>query len=52
MEFARKYRDQAHTFWDKVLWTDETKINLYQSNGKAKVWKKKGSGHDLNHTLL
>lgn len=24
-------------FWDKVLWTDETKINLYQSDKKAYI---------------
>ena len=27
-----------------------TKINLYQSDGKAKVWRKKGSAHDPKHT--
>ena len=27
------------------LWTDETKINLFQSDGKAKVRRKKGSAH-------
>ena len=30
--------------------TDETKINLYQSDGKARVWRKKGSAHDPKHT--
>ena len=33
-----------------VLWTDETKINLYQSDGKAELWRKKGSAHDPKHT--
>ena len=42
--------DEAHKFWDKVLWTDATKINLYQSDGKANVWRKKGSAHDPEHT--
>uniref|UniRef100_A0AAQ5XE21 Transposase Tc1-like domain-containing protein n=1 Tax=Amphiprion ocellaris TaxID=80972 RepID=A0AAQ5XE21_AMPOC len=50
LEFAMKYRDEAQKFWDRVLWTDETKRNLYQSNGKAKVWRKKGSAHDPKHT--
>lgn len=27
-------------------------INLYPSDGKARVWGKKGSAHDLNHTSL
>ncbi|KAL1270480.1 hypothetical protein QQF64_029496 [Cirrhinus molitorella] len=26
-----------------VLWTDETKINLYQSDGKRRVWRRKGT---------
>ncbi len=39
---ARRTGDKPQKFWDKVLWTDETKINLYQSDGKLKVWRKKG----------
>uniref|UniRef100_A0A3B1IQX0 Transposase Tc1-like domain-containing protein n=1 Tax=Astyanax mexicanus TaxID=7994 RepID=A0A3B1IQX0_ASTMX len=50
LEFARKYRDEPQTFWNTVLWTDETKINLYQSDGKAKVWRKKGTAQDPRHT--
>ena len=33
---------EPQTFRNKVLWTNETKINLYQNDGKAKVWRKKG----------
>uniref|UniRef100_A0A3B3REF2 Transposase Tc1-like domain-containing protein n=1 Tax=Paramormyrops kingsleyae TaxID=1676925 RepID=A0A3B3REF2_9TELE len=25
---ARKYRDEPQQLWNKVLWTDETEINL------------------------
>ena len=35
LELAIKYRDEAHKFWDKILWTDATKINLYQSDGNV-----------------
>ena len=34
IQFAKKYRDEQQKFWNKVLWTDEAKINLYQSDGK------------------
>lgn len=50
LDFAKKHRDQPQKFWNKVVWTDETKINLYQSDGKAKVWRKKGSAYDPKHT--
>lgn len=34
---------------NKVLWT---KMNLYQDDGKAKMWKKKGSAHDPKFASL
>ena len=47
----QRYRVEPQKFWNKVLWTDETKINLDQSEGKAKVWRMKGSAHDPKHTI-
>lgn len=38
LEFLKKYRDEPQMFWDTVSWTDGTKINLYQSDKKAKVF--------------
>lgn len=29
----------------KVLWTDETNINMYQIDGRSKVWRWKDSKH-------
>ena len=39
LEFAR-----AH--YMEQLWIDETKINLYQNDGKRKVWKNLGTALD------
>lgn len=36
--------------WSKTLWTDETEINEYQSDGKRKVLRRKGTSHDLKQT--
>ncbi len=36
-------------FWNNILWTDETKINLYQSDGKRRVWRRKETAHDPKH---
>ena len=49
LQFAKEYRHEPQKFWNKVVWTDETKINLDQSDEKDKVWRKKGSAHD-SHT--
>uniref|UniRef100_A0A8C5Q4E8 Transposase n=1 Tax=Leptobrachium leishanense TaxID=445787 RepID=A0A8C5Q4E8_9ANUR len=49
LEFA-KHLTKPSQFWNKILWTDEIKINLYQSDGKRKVWRRKGTAHDPKHT--
>ncbi len=46
LEFAKRHLKKPSQFWSNILWTDETKINLYQSDGKRRVWRRKGTAHD------
>ena len=39
MEFVRRYEHWTVEDWKRVLWTDETKINRYGSDGTQWVWK-------------
>ncbi len=50
LEFAKRHLKKPSQFWNNILWTDETKINLYQSDGKRRVWRRKGTAHDPKHT--
>ncbi len=50
LEFAKKHKGEPVEFLNCVLWTDETQINLYLTDGKAKVWRKKGTANDPKHT--
>ncbi len=50
LEFAKRHRKKPTQFWNSIPWTDETKINLYQSDGKRRVWRRKGTAHDPKHT--
>lgn len=50
LEFAKQHLKKPLQFWNNILWTDETKINLYQSDGKRRVWRRKGTAHDPKHT--
>lgn len=34
------------------MWTDEAKVNPYQNDGNAKVWRRKGSDYDPKHNSL
>ncbi len=48
LEFAKKHKEPEEFL---CLWTNETKINLYLSDGKAKMWRKKGTANDPKHTV-
>ncbi|MCI4379917.1 hypothetical protein PGIGA_G00233920 [Pangasianodon gigas] len=37
--------------WKKVLWSDETKIELFGLNAKRYVWRKPNTEHDPEHTI-
>ena len=54
LEFARRHKNWTVEDWKKVIWTDETKINLFGSDGKLYRWKKKGfelTEHDIQKTV-
>ena len=42
MDFAEKHIDWTVDDWKRVIWSDETKINRIESDGKHWVWKKQG----------
>ena len=39
-EFARKHQDWSIDDWKCIIWTDESKFNLFGSDGKEYYWKK------------
>jgi transposase len=41
LKFAKKYRKWKKEDWRKVMFTDETKINRFGSDGKLYCWRKK-----------
>ena len=42
LEYAKKYIDEPLSFWNKVLWRDESKFNLKKTDGRVRVWRKPG----------
>ena len=39
LEYARVHRAKPLGFWNNVIWSDESKFNLFGSNGKIVVWR-------------
>ncbi|MBN3279959.1 TCB1 transposase, partial [Polyodon spathula] len=51
LEFARKHESDAAAMWEKVLWSDETKIENFGQNSKRYVWRKPNTAHASRHTI-
>lgn len=41
MEFATEYKNKTNEFWEKVIFSDESKFNIFGSDGRELVWRKK-----------
>ena len=38
--FARRYENKSVTFWERVIFKDETQVNLFGREGFQHVWRK------------
>uniref|UniRef100_A0A8C5PGB7 Uncharacterized protein n=1 Tax=Leptobrachium leishanense TaxID=445787 RepID=A0A8C5PGB7_9ANUR len=43
LKFAKEHLDARQHYWQNILWTDETKIELFGKNTQHYVWRKKGT---------
>lgn len=39
LQFAKEYVGKNNEFWEKVMFTDESKFNIFQSVGRILVWR-------------
>ena len=39
LEFAQAHMEDSPLQWSKILWSDETKIELFEQNQKKYVWR-------------
>lgn len=51
LEFAKKHINKGIDFWKRVLFTDESKYNIFGYDGKAKVWRKPNTAMDPKHLM-
>jgi transposase len=48
LDFAKKFKSWTFENWKRVIWSDETKICVFGSEGRRYYWKRRGSPM-LNH---
>lgn len=51
LEFARAHINDTQEQWSKVLWSDETKIELFGVHQRKYVWRKSGEEVDPDKTI-
>ena len=39
LNFAKEHEMKSEEYWKTILWSDETKINLFGSDGVQHVWR-------------
>ncbi|GBL64137.1 Transposable element Tcb1 transposase [Araneus ventricosus] len=49
LEFAKSYIGKPPEFWNSVLFVDESKFNVFGSDGKQMVWRKPNSELEMKN---
>ena len=49
LEFAKRHLKDSQTVRNKIIWSDETKIELSDLNAKHHVWRKPGTIPTVKH---
>ena len=49
LEFAKRHLKYSQTMRNKILWSDETKIELFGLNAKSQIWRKPGTLPTVKH---
>lgn len=48
-EFAKRHQDWTIADWNRVIWSDESKINRFCSDGRSWYWKRDGESLQPRH---
>ena len=51
LEFAYPHIDKGTDFRNRVMFTDESKFNIFGSDGRSKVWRKPDAALDPKNIL-
>ncbi|KAK3518484.1 hypothetical protein QTP70_001530 [Hemibagrus guttatus] len=51
LKFAREHLDEPEEDWENVIWSDETKIELFDKNSTCRVWRRKNAELHPKNTI-
>ncbi|KAK3550480.1 hypothetical protein QTP86_029423, partial [Hemibagrus guttatus] len=51
LKFAREHLDDPEEDWENLIWSDETKIELFGKNSTCRVWRRKNAELHPKNTI-
>ena len=51
LKFAKEHLDDPEQAWEKVMWSDETKIELFGINSTRRVWRKRNAEYNPKNII-
>ena len=51
LKFIETYEKKGMQFWENVIWSDETKAELFGRNTTTSVWRKNGTAFKKHNTI-
>ena len=51
LKFAKLHLDKPVEYWENVVWSDETKIELFSCHTTHHVWRRNGTAHHPKNTI-
>ena len=51
LKFAKEHLDDPEEAWKKVMWSDETKIELFGINSTRRAWRKRDAEYNPKNTI-
>ncbi|GFY16012.1 transposable element Tcb2 transposase [Trichonephila clavipes] len=51
LKFAKEHILISQQFWNEVIFSDESKFNIFGSDGRRMVWRKPNTSHHPKHTI-
>ncbi|GFW06437.1 hypothetical protein TNCV_2187711 [Trichonephila clavipes] len=51
LSYSKEHISKPVSFWNTVIFSDESKFNLYRSDGQYKVWRQVGKELDPKNTI-
>ena len=51
LRFAKLHLNKPQDFWNNVLWTDQTKVEMFGHNAQQHVWRKLNTIYQHKHLI-